>query len=75
MGCGASERAMAYYTTPRRSIGETPFSMTYGTEAMIPMEIGLCSMRVSDFTPEKNNTKLANDLDLLEERREMFLIR
>nr|XP_023929682.1 uncharacterized protein LOC112040990 [Quercus suber] len=27
----------AYRTTPRRSIGETPFSMTYGSEAVIPL--------------------------------------
>lgn len=49
--------------------------MTYGIEAVIPAEIGLCSMKVSDFTPEKNDTRLAKDLDLLEERRETVLIR
>ena len=26
-----------YRTTPRRSIGEIPFSMTYGVEAVIPL--------------------------------------
>ena len=40
----------AYQTTPRRSTGETPFSMTYGVEAVIPIEIGLSSMRVIDFS-------------------------
>ena len=40
----------AYQTTPRRSTGETPFSMTYGVEAVIPIEIGLSSMRVTDFS-------------------------
>ena len=34
----------AYRTTPRRSTGETPFSLTYGAEAMIPVEINLCSV-------------------------------
>ena len=29
-----------YRTTPRRSKGETPFSMTFGTEAVIPLAIG-----------------------------------
>ena len=29
-----------YRTTPRRSTGETPFSMTYGAKAVIPLEIG-----------------------------------
>ena len=29
-----------YRTTPRRSTRETPFSMTYGSEAVIPTETG-----------------------------------
>ncbi|XP_075658971.1 uncharacterized protein LOC142628820 [Castanea sativa] len=40
----------AYQTTSRRSMGETPFSMTYGTEAVIPIKVGLSSMRVTNFT-------------------------
>ena len=28
----------SYRTTPRKSTRETPFSLTYGTEAMLPME-------------------------------------
>ena len=28
----------AYQTTPRRSMGETPFSLTYGAKAVIPAE-------------------------------------
>jgi len=31
----------AYQTTPRRSIRETPFSLTYGAEAVIPAEVNL----------------------------------
>ena len=33
----------AYRTTLRRSIGETPFSPTYGGEAVIPTEVNLCN--------------------------------
>ena len=29
-----------YRTTPRKSTGETPFSLTYGVEAVIPLETG-----------------------------------
>jgi len=36
----------AYWTTPRRSTSETPFSITYGTEAVIPIEVSLSSIRV-----------------------------
>ena len=40
----------AYRMTPRRSTGETPFSMTYSTEAVIPIEISLSCSRVACFT-------------------------
>ena len=33
----------AYRTTPRRSTGETPFSLTYEAEVVIPADVNLCS--------------------------------
>lgn len=53
----------AYQTTPRRSTGETTFSMTYGTEAVIPIEISLSSMRVIDFMRSNNDKYLIGNLD------------
>ena len=41
----------AYRTTPRRSTGETSFSLTYGAEAVIPVEVNLCSAWVEGFNP------------------------
>ena len=35
----------AYRTTKRYSTGETLFVMVYGTEAVIPTEIGLPTLR------------------------------
>ena len=35
----------AYKTTARTPIGETLFSLTYGTEAIIPVEVGIVSLR------------------------------
>lgn len=58
-----------------RSIGETPYSLTYGVEAVIPMEISLSSMRVLDFSPAANDELMTKQLDLLEEHREMATIR
>ena len=58
---------MCYGLTAQRPEGlqrKHIFSMTYGVETMIPAEIGLCSMRVSDFTPEKNDVSLVKELDL-----------
>ena len=59
-----------YWTTPRRSTGETPFSMTYGTEVVIPLETGFLTLRTSSFTSNNNDELLDKSLDLVEERRE-----
>ena len=59
-----------YRTTPRKSTGETPFSMTYGAEAVIPLENGFPTMRSSAFTSDGNDDLLRKNLDLIEERRE-----
>jgi len=59
-----------YRTTPRRSIEETPFSMTYGAEAVIHLETGFSTLRTSLFTPDSNNNLLEKSLDLTKERRE-----
>ena len=57
----------AYHTTPRRSTGETPFSLTYGAEAVIPTEVNLCSARVVGFDPVQNDGLMLERLDWLEE--------
>ena len=59
-----------YKTTPRKSTRETPFSMTYGAEAVILLESGFPTMRSSAFTSDGNNKLLKWNLDLIEERRE-----
>jgi len=64
----------AYHTTPRRSTGETPFSLTYGAEAVISAEVNLCSARVTGFVPTKNGELMVKQLDLLEECRETMTI-
>ncbi|XP_075636652.1 uncharacterized protein LOC142608879 [Castanea sativa] len=63
-----------YCTTPRRSTWETPFSMTYGAEAVIPFETGFLTLRTSSFTPDNNDELLGRSLDLVEERRENVMI-
>ena len=59
-----------YRTTPRQLIGETPFSMTYGAEAIIPLETGFPTLRTNAFTSDGNDELLEKSLDLIEERRE-----
>ena len=48
-----------------------PFRLTYGMNAVIPIEIGSSSYRVSeDIDPKVNNLNTQIFLDLLEEIRE-----
>ena len=63
-----------YRTTPSRSTGETPFSMTYGAEAVIPLETGFPTSRTSSFNPRGNNEQLTKSLDLVEEKRESVMV-
>ena len=55
-----------YRTTPRRSTGETPFSMTYGAKTVIPLETGFPTLKTSSFSPSSNNNLLERSLNLIE---------
>ena len=63
-----------YRTTPRRSTEKTPFSMTYGAEAVIPLETGFPTLRTSSFNLSNNNELLEKSLDFIEERRENAMV-
>lgn len=65
----------AYRTMPRRSTGETPFSMTYGAEAVIPLETGFPTIKTGTFNPTDNDEQLQKSLDLIEEKRENAMVR
>ena len=60
----------AYRTTTRTPTGETPFRLTYGTEAVIPVEVGVASIKRMVFNKEDNNDHLRIDLDCLDEVRD-----
>ena len=63
-----------YRITPRRFTRETPFSMTYGIEAVIPLETGFPTSRTSSFNPSDNDEQLTKSLDLIEEKRENAMV-
>ncbi|XP_077232665.1 uncharacterized protein LOC143870036 [Tasmannia lanceolata] len=65
----------AYHTTPRTPTGESPFNLSFGTEAVIPVDIGTPSPRVTSFNEQLNGDGLRANLDLLEEIREESRIR
>ena len=60
----------AYRTTARTPTGETPFPLTYGTEAVIPIEVGITSTRREMFHKEDNDDQLQVNLDCLDEVKE-----
>ena len=61
--------------TPCRSTGETPFSLMYGAEVVIPAKVNLCSAQVDGFNPAHNEQMMLEQLDSLEEYREVATIR
>ncbi|RDY01230.1 Tf2-9, partial [Mucuna pruriens] len=61
----------SYHTTPHSTTNETPFHLTFGTEAMILVEIGEPSPRTAFFEPSKNEEELRTNLDLVQEAREI----
>lgn len=60
---------------PRRYTGETPFSVAYGMETVIPLEIKLPTTRTEAYSLEKNKERILEQLDMIKERREQSLIK
>ena len=59
----------AYRTMTRTPIGETPFRLTYGSEAVILAEVRLTSYRVHNHDESKNDEAIRLQLDLVDEVR------
>nr|GFA17909.1 reverse transcriptase domain-containing protein [Tanacetum cinerariifolium] len=64
----------AHRTMIKVSTRDTPFSLVYGTEAVIPTEIGMPAIRTTEVNVATNGDERRIDLDLLEERRERVAI-
>ncbi|GKV01686.1 hypothetical protein SLEP1_g14226 [Rubroshorea leprosula] len=65
----------AYRTTSRTATGETPYHLAFGIEAVIPIEIGVPSFRVTHFDEGRNGQLLRENLDLLDDVREEARLR
>ena len=48
--------------------------MTYGVEAVIPLEANFPTLRTNSFTPSGNDELLGESLDLIKERKERAMI-
>ena len=60
----------AYRTAVKIPTGKTPFKMTFGTEAVVPMEIGVSSNRKAWYDEQSNDEGLKLALDCLPEVRD-----
>ncbi|KAL5807202.1 hypothetical protein ACOSQ4_029935 [Xanthoceras sorbifolium] len=65
----------AVRTTPHSTTGETPFSLAFGTEAVLPTETTLKTRRVDRFSTTDNEVELQAALDELESRRDEASLR
>jgi hypothetical protein len=63
----------ALWTNINRAIRDTPFSLVYGAEAVLPPEIYLKLARVTHFNTEDQAEVRELDANLLEERRNTTL--
>ena len=48
--------------------------MTYGVEAVIPLEAGFLTTRTNSFNPKDDDEQLTRNLDLIEEKRENAMV-
>ncbi|GJY93242.1 reverse transcriptase domain-containing protein [Tanacetum coccineum] len=65
----------AHRTMIKSSNRDTPFSLTYGMEAVIPAEIRMPTYRTATVDIVRNDDEIRLNLDLVEERREQAAIR
>ncbi|GJX59048.1 reverse transcriptase domain-containing protein [Tanacetum coccineum] len=70
-----AEHLVAHRTMLKTSNVETPFSLTYGSEAVISAEIGMPTYRIIQFNEAHNDQERRLNLDLIQERRETAAIR
>ena len=59
----------SYRTTFKSSTKETPFKLAFGTEALLPVEVGSPSFRVINYDEEANTEGLQTNLELVDEVR------
>ncbi|RZR81027.1 hypothetical protein BHM03_00007174 [Ensete ventricosum] len=55
--------------TPKTPTGESPYSLAFSIEVVLPLEVVFPTLRIENFTPEASEIGLRENLDLLEERR------
>ena len=54
-------------TTPSRATGQSPFTLVYESEAMLPTEVEFKSLRVQLYNEQNSDDSRVTDLDNIEE--------
>ncbi|XP_074290601.1 uncharacterized protein LOC141617317 [Silene latifolia] len=62
-------------STPKVVTGQTPFSLVYGAEAIIPSEVQVLTHGYANATEERNQVEMASSLDTIDEPRTSAQIR
>ncbi|XP_057791001.1 uncharacterized protein LOC131008120 [Salvia miltiorrhiza] len=65
----------AYRTSPKTATGEAPFTLVYGSNAVIPAEARLESYRITTYDTEHNAELRRAELDLVEAQRDEARVR
>ncbi|KAM2115464.1 hypothetical protein ACFX1Q_023897 [Malus domestica] len=65
----------SYRTSYRTSTGETSFSLAFGTEAVVLVELEQATFRVRNYVQRENNKQLTLNVDLVEEHRNQAHLR
>ena len=69
-------RSSCYITTPHSTTGESPFRLTYGIEAVIPIELTELTWRTDANTDfPANTTNLREELEFADEVRSKAALR
>ncbi|GAA0166405.1 hypothetical protein LIER_21562 [Lithospermum erythrorhizon] len=61
---------LSFRSTPNHATREAPFSLVYGTEVVLPAEVGLPTYRQVGFDKGKNDWRLKEFLNLTDELRD-----
>ncbi|XP_074301111.1 uncharacterized protein LOC141632463 [Silene latifolia] len=62
-------------TTPKTATGQTPFSLVFGVEAVIPSEVLVPTHRYECMTWELNSAEMIRNLNTIDEMRASAKIR
>ncbi|XP_021743839.1 uncharacterized protein LOC110709887 [Chenopodium quinoa] len=56
-------------TTKKEYTGKSPFTLVYGADAVVPMEVQIPSLRIQLYEKQRNKKRMLEELDILPEVR------